>query len=300
MKFYMDTSNDSETEAYVAALTASVAHGTIATDARGHYTALAPYVLAPFTATLQRLTAGYVIRGFVFARLFVGLVLNAAAYAWYRRIGLGWLTCLVGLMVLSTSFGFALLMNGWELDKMIEPALFLVASVAAWNGRYRAVVPIAALAAANRETGVFVPLVAAAALARQHGELRSALTRWPVMACLGVCLAEVILFRLTGPPPPSVAWLLDLKLDRLVFVSGGLCLMPVLAVAFARAAPLDLRRLFLLIAPAWVALVLGIDRLDLGALLLTPLALVFVPVTLAGVERALQAPRQTTLPTPPA
>ena len=59
MKFYMDTSNDSETEAYIRALTTSATHGTIAADARGHYTALAPYVLWPFTATLQRVTAGY-------------------------------------------------------------------------------------------------------------------------------------------------------------------------------------------------------------------------------------------------
>ena len=33
MKFYMDTSNDSETEAYIRALTMSATHGTIAADA---------------------------------------------------------------------------------------------------------------------------------------------------------------------------------------------------------------------------------------------------------------------------
>lgn len=284
MKFYMDTSNDSETEAYIRALTISATHGTIAVDGRGHYTALAPYVLWPFTATLQRVTAGYEIRGFVFAKLFVGLVLNAAAYLWYRRIGLGWLTSLLGLILLSTSFAFALLIGGWELDKVIEPALFLLAAIAAWNGRYIALVGIAALAAANRETGIFVALVALAGLARETGGLRTAITRWPVWACVVVGAAEVAWFRSLVPTPTLVVFD-DLRLDRLVFVIGGMCLVPLLAVAWVRTAELDLRRLFYLVVPAWVALVLGIDRLDQGALLLTPLALVWVPVTLAAVEQ---------------
>ena len=112
-----------------------------------------------------------------------------------------------------------------------------------------------------------------------------------------VCAAEVAWFRLFVPTPTIVV-LDDLRLDRLVFVTGGMCLVPLLAVAWVRAAPLALRRLFYLVAPAWVALVLGIDRLDQGALLLTPLALLFVPVTLAAVEQALRAP--TELSAPPA
>ena len=295
MKFYMDTSNDSETEAYVGTLTTSVTHGTIAADARGHYTALAPYVLWPFTATLQRVTGAYAIRGFVFARLFLGAVLNVAAYAWYRRIGLGWLTSLLGLILLSTSFAFAQLINGWELDKVIEPALFLLAGLAAWNRRYLALLGIAALAAANRETGLFIPLVALAGLALEDGGLRSAITRWPVWACVIVCAAEVVWFRLFVPTPTLATWL-DLKLDRVVLVTGGMCLMPLLAVAWVHAAPAALRRLFYLVAPAWVALVLAIDRLDQGALLLTPLALLFVPVTLTGIEQAIRPPRELAAP----
>src|SRR5260370_40428091 len=85
MKFYMDNSNDSETEAYVGALIASATQGTISVDATGHYAALAPYVLWPFTTLLQPVTGAYQIRGYVFARLFLGAVLFAAAYVWCRR-----------------------------------------------------------------------------------------------------------------------------------------------------------------------------------------------------------------------
>jgi hypothetical protein len=295
MKFYMDNSNDSETEAYVSALIANATHETIPGDATGHYTALAPYVVWPFTATLQRVTGAYQIRGFVFARLFLGAALFALAYVWYRRVGLGWLTSLLGLILLSTSLAFALFIHGWELDKLIEPALFLLAAVAALNRNYLVLLGAAALAAANRETGVFVPLVALAGLARQDGGLRSAIKQWSLWACVIFCAAEVAWFRRFGPAPAVWVWA-DLDLDRLVYVTGGLCLLPLLAVAWVRAAPLAVRRMFYLVAPTWVAFVLATDRLEQGAALLTPLALLFVPVALAGVEQLARAPREFSTP----
>src|SRR5207244_5476545 len=124
------------TEAYVGALIASATHGTISVDATGHYAALAPYVLWPFTTLLQPVTGAYEIRGYVFARLLLGAVLFAAAYNWYRRVGLGWFASLLGLILLSTSFAFAGLIHGWELDKLIEPSLFLCAGIAAWHHRH--------------------------------------------------------------------------------------------------------------------------------------------------------------------
>jgi hypothetical protein len=288
MKFHMDNANDTETDGYVGALIASVSHATIPADATGHYTALAPYVMWPFTATLERVTGAYQIRGLVFALLSLAGLVYAAAYTWYRRIGLGWLTSLLGLILLSTSVAFAMLIRGWEIDKLIEPALFLLAAIAAWNRRYVLVLLIAALAAANRETGAFMPLVVLAAVAQQRGGLRPALTAWPVWACALVCAVEVAWFRHAGPSPTVNGFWRDLNLQRLVYVTGGLCLTPLLAVAWLRAAPLGLERL-LYATPGWVVFVLATDRLEQGALLLAPLALVWVPVSLAGVEQALQA-----------
>ena len=63
----------------------------------------------------------------------LGAVLFAAAYVWYRRVGLGWFTTLLGLVLLSTSFAFAGLIHGWELDKLIEPSLFLCAAIAEYG-----------------------------------------------------------------------------------------------------------------------------------------------------------------------
>jgi hypothetical protein len=284
MKFHMDNASDSETDAYVSALIASATHGPIMADATGHYTALTPYVMWPFTATLQRITGAYQIRGLVFALLFLGAALYAAAYAWYQRLGLGWFARLLALIVLSTSVVFALLIRGWEIDKLIEPALFLLAAIAAWDRRYIAVLPLAALAAANRETGIFIPVVVLAAMAHEHGGVRSALRRWPIWACALICAAEVVWLRRFGPTPTVGAFWEDLKLDRLAYVTGGLCLTPLLATAWAQAAPLPVRRLFYLVAPAWVLFVLATDRLEQGAVLLTPLALLWVPLTLQALE----------------
>ncbi len=288
MKFYMDNSNDSETEAYVNDLAVSASAWTVAADATGHYTALGPYFLLPFTAALEPVTGAYKIRGFVFARLVLGTALYGFAYVWYRRLGLSWLTALVGLMVLSTSLAFAELSRGWELDKYIEPVLFLVAGLAAWNRACVLLLGAAALAAANRETGIFVPLVALAGLAEQPGGLRSAIKSRQVWACVMICVLEVSVFRRVVPPETVLAWTTDVNLERLVYVTGGLCLAPLLAVLWVRSAPPSVRRLFLLVAPLWVALVLTTDRLEQGAALLAPLALLFIPVTLAGVEHLVQ------------
>jgi hypothetical protein len=285
MKFHMDNANDSETNAYVRGLVASYTQGTLSTDATGHYAALAPYVMWPFTQTLELIAGASEIRGLVFALLFLGAGVYGAAYVWYRCIGLGWFTSLVGLILLSTSLVFAMLTRGWEIDKLIEPALFLLAGIAAWNRRYIAVLGIAALAVANRETGAFVSVVALAGLAKQHGGLASALKHWRLWACVIVCAVEVAWFRRISPSPSVAIFWSDLKVDRLVYVVGGLCITPLLALAWVHTAPLTVRRLFYLLVPAWVAFVLATDRLEQGAVLLTPLALLFVPLTLAGVER---------------
>jgi hypothetical protein len=304
MKFHMDNANDSETQAYVGGLLASVERMSLSVDARGQYTALAPYVMWPFTATLQLVTGAYLIRGLVFSLVVLGVMLHAAAYAWYRRLGLGWLTSLVGLVVLSTGAAFALEIRGWEIDKLIEPTLFLLAALAAWDGRWVLFVGLAALAAANHQTGLFVPLLALAApdtgqsspprLAGPErrswrGQLgRRLRTGWAVWVSLAVCLAEVVWWSRLAGAPTVTPWL-DLVPEKLGSVLGGFCLVPLLALGSWRAAPPGLRWL-LCLTPVWVLFVLGTDRLEQGAVLLAPLALVWLPLSLLGVEQLIRAP----------
>jgi len=287
MRFYMDNSNDSETEGYVAMLIASVNTGSIAADGTGHYTSLAPYVIWPFTTVLRSLTGAYQIRGFVFAFLLLATVMYAAAYAWYRHLGLGWLTSLLGLVLLSTCAAFSLLIRGWELDKLLEPALFLTATLAAWRNLYWLMLGVAVLAVINRETGAFMALVAVAALWRQHPRLSLVISRWPVWASFVVCALGVAAFRAFGPlPTVSVAQAISANVtpDRLIYIIGGLCLLPLLATAWLRAAPEALQRLYLMLVPAWIVFVATTDRLEHGAVLLAPTALLFVPVALIGLE----------------
>jgi hypothetical protein len=290
MRFYMDNSNDSETEAYVAALLASAGRSSVAVDATGHYSALAPYVIWPFTTVLRPLTGVWVIRGFVFTYLLLALALYAAAYAWYRQVGLSWLTSLLGLVLLSTCVAFALLIRGWELDKLLEPTLFLAAALAGWRRRYVIMLALVGLAVLNRETGALIALVALAAVWREEGGFAGAITRWPVWVSLLVCVAGVALLRTFGPSPTlpiPEALQANLTLDRLVYVVGGLCLLPLFAPAWLRSAPVAVQRLFLLLAPVWLLLVLVTDRLEQGAVLLAPTALLLVPIALIGLQGAL-------------
>jgi hypothetical protein len=284
MKFHMDTANDSETHAYVGTLLWNVEHATATADATGHYTGLAPYLMWSLASLLGLVTRDYEVRGLVLTLFLLGIAVFGLAYAWYRRLGLSGLTSLLGLVLLSVSAAFAMLVHGWEIDKLIEPALFLLAALAAWSGRYVVFVVVAALAAANRETGVFIPLVALAALIEQRGGVRSALRQWPVWVAATVCVLEVVWLRSLLPLPSVRPWS-DLSLDRLVYVAGGVCLVPVLAVAWRAAASVGLRWLLYLLGPIWLVFVLATDHLEQGALLLAPLAVACIPITLAGLEQ---------------
>ncbi len=300
MKFYMDNSNDSETDAYAQALVDHALVASISSDPTGHATILAQYVLSPFALAFERVTGLYLIRGFVAARFVVDLALFAAAYVWYRRTGLGWFNALLGLVLLSISMAFALLIRGWELDKVLEPMLFLLAAVAAWNKRYVSLVVLATLAALNRETGVLMGLVALAAVADTRGRgLVDAARQWPVWLSLCVTLAIVVPVRVLGPQlvlSPAAALTANLNFPRIAYIVGGLCLLPIFAFAWLDSAPAALRRLFWLLVPAWLVLVLATAQLDQGSELLGVVALVFVPFSLLGASNLLQRQRVIALP----
>lgn len=281
MKFHMDTANDSETQAYVGGLLANAAHGTLATDATGQYTGLAPYVMWPFAANLELVTGAYLIRGLVFALLVLGVAFFGTAYAWWRSLGLAHVTALVGLVLLSTSAAFALQIRGWEIDKLLEPLLVLLAGLAAFHRRYVLFVIAAALAAANAETGIFVPFLVLLAP-------RDRKTGWVLGISLLICASLVLLLQRAAPPTHIPLWI-DTSPDQLVNIIGGLCLLPVIALACGRAAPMGVRLLLYAVVPVWVAFVLATHRLDQGAAFLAPLALVWLPVTLLQLELLVRA-----------
>jgi hypothetical protein len=286
MKFRMDNANDSETHAYVGGLVWSAQHATLSADATGHYAGLAAYGMWPVTGLLGLVTEAYEIRGLAVVLVGLSFLLYALGYVWWAELGLGWPTRLLGLALLSIALAFALLIRGWEIDKLIEPCLFLLAALCAWRGRFVAFVAIAALAAVNRETGAFMPLVAAAALIDQRGTLRAAASHWSVWLSAVVCLAIVVWLRTLLPLPAVRPWS-DLSLERLIYVGGGLSVLPVLAVAWRTAASSGLRWLLYVLSPVWLVYVLATDRLEQGMLLLAPLALVWLPISLAGLEQPL-------------
>jgi hypothetical protein len=291
MKFHMDTANDSETLAYVGGLLDSIGRGSLSTDATGQYAALAPYVMWPFTSALQPITGAYLIRGLVLSLLVLCTALNALTYVWLRTLGVTWLTSLVGLVLLSTSAAFAMQYRGWELDKLVEPILFLLAALAAWHRRWPVYVVFAALAAANRETGIFAPFVALVATEPNANAVRSLVKRPAFWLALGICGVEVVVLRSAGPAPNVTAWAYAAP-ARFVTVLGGLCLLPVLALALGRAAPIGLRWLLYAVTIPWVVVVLATEQVDQGLVLLAPLAVVWLPVTLLGVEALIRAPHR--------
>jgi hypothetical protein len=275
MKLHMDTSNDSETEAYVGSLIANAASGTISADDTGHYAVLAPYLMWPIAQLLQTLTGAYLIRGLVFAIVLLALAILTAAYVWYRTLSLGWFTSLVGLVLLSTSTAFAMQTRGWELDKLMEPVLFVLAGMAVWQRRWLIYLLVAVLAVANRDTGVLIVLI----------PLALAGAGWPFWASLVLCTVEMVFLRVVGPQLTIPPWAV---LYELVNSVGGLCLLPLLALLLGRTAERPIRRLLFWLTPAWFIFVVATDTFAQGAVLLAPAALVWLPVTLLAIEQAVR------------
>jgi hypothetical protein len=295
MKFHMDNANDSETQTYVASLIASARAGTLSSDATGQYAGLTPYLIWPLITLLQPITGAYFVRGLVFALLTLGIALNAGTYVWLRTLGVAWLTSLVGLVLLSTSAAFAMQLRGWELDKLLEPVLLLLVALAAWHRRWLAFVLFAALAAANRETGLFAPFVALVATEPPASALRTLVRRPAFWVALVLCAVEVVILRQLGPAPRVTPWAYATS-ARFINILGGLCLLPVLALALGRVAPVGLRWLLYGVTLAWVVVVLATEQVDQGVLYLAPLAVVWLPVTLLGVEALVRAPHRLTAP----
>jgi hypothetical protein len=289
MKFHMDNANDSETQTYVSSLVANVSNRSLSTDTTGQFAAFAPYVMWPFIALLQPITGAYLIRGLVLALFTLGVALNGLTYVWLRTLGVTWLTSLVGLVLLSTSAAFAMQFRGWELDKLVEPVLCLLAVLAAWHRRWPAYVVCATLAAANRETGIFVPFVALVATQPNSNPVRTLIGRPAFWLALAICAVEVAILRNVGPAPRAIPWAYATS-ERFVNVLGGLCLLPILALALGRAAPIGLRWLLYAVTVPWVVIVLATEQVDQGLLLLAPLAVVWLPVSLLGVETMIRAP----------
>jgi hypothetical protein len=153
----------------------------------------------------------------------------------------------------------------------------------------------AALAAANRETGIFAPFVALVATDQSENALRTLVKRPAFWVALAVCAVEALVLRELGPTPHVIPWAYATS-ARFINILGGLCLLPVLALALGRAAPTGLRWLLYGVTIVWVIFVLGTEQVDQGVLYLAPLSVVWLPVTLLGIEALIRAPHRLAAP----
>lgn len=289
MSFYMDISNDSETFRYGETLANAVTTGTIATDESGRYTVLTEYVVGPVVHLIGRAGSGAgALRGYTVVRFLQGLALFVSAYAFYKLIGLEWLTRLAGLTLLSISVTFSTLApgRGLELDKVFEAMFYLLASIALILGRQGWLVPISGLAALNRETAVLMPLLYLAAEAHDREALIRTLRSWRFILVLALSLgiAGALTVLSSGAALDATVFWRNLSPEALAYANGGFALLPLLALLWVRTAPSLLRRLFWTLTPGWILLGIFTEPVRYGAYLLAPTALLFIPITLLGVE----------------
>lgn len=304
MSFYMDTSNDSETTRYGTDLARAVATGSIPTDESGRYTLLTGYATGSIVQVVGAAGSGAApLRGYTVVRFLQGLALFASAYAFYRMLGLAWMTRLVGLMLLSISVTFGTLApdRAFELDKITEAILYLLAGIALLRGRPGWLIPLSVLAVLNRETGILMPLMYLAAQASGRERFLTAVRSWQflLMAALALSLAGVLIVMSGGVGLEGGIRSRGFSLETFTYANGGFALMPLLAALWVGSSPGLLKRLFWSLSPAWLILGLLTEPVRFGAYLLPANALLFIPIALLAVEaqvRWRQMPVQAGVP----
>ncbi|MBI2756382.1 MAG: hypothetical protein HYX52_06715 [Chloroflexi bacterium] len=292
---FTDYSNDSEVEAYSQALYAAVSSGRVL-QADG-WSALSD-VLAwlPMAAIRIAGSGAYLGKGFFAMRFFQCLVIFGLGNLYYRALGIRWGTRMAGLALLAWAIAYASYERGWELPSFTQAALFVSAGYLltipslsiGW------IAPLAFLAPFDGAAGLLLPWLALLRPGPWTPRDRRLLA--------GVAAIGLIPFGAlhAGEIAPAVAsagtlWASALRtlgrnLDPRTLASllAGLAFVPVLAFAWSRDTSPGLRRVLWALGPPWLAAALVIQPLGQGALLLPPVAAIFLPVVLTAVEAAVR------------
>jgi hypothetical protein len=239
--------------------------------------------------------------GFLGFRVLQNLAIFGLMWLFLRRLGFDWYASLFGLGLLAWGFTQALFHQAMSFNTYGDVAFYLAAALLILNRRWWWVVPLTVAAAVNRETSGLIPVMLMAMawpLGWRSEEGRRAL-RIGAIALAAFAATYGIVRLAVGPSfyieangQSAGLDLLDYNLTRgqtWDFVFQTLNVLPLLALVAWRRWPRELQAFGLAIVPAWITIHLFTSVLAESRLLLVPLALVFIPGTLAG----LREPRAT-------
>lgn len=242
--------------------------------------------------------------GFLSLRVIQNALLFVVAAAYYRKLGLSFGACLIGVNILAWGVTHALYDSDLSFNIYFDILFYLLAGLSILYHKPLAILPITVVAALNRETSGFIPFL----LLAHHYFCTPAVDRKSGTAWIGiVSLAAytAIFFGLrTLFGPQSLVTCYDHKLgldvlwynvSRLVTwhqLAATCAFIPVIAVWAIRKWPSTLRVFFWTAVPLWLAVHFVACIVAESRVVLVPFALVFVPGALFGCLAASSHPKE--------
>lgn len=233
---------------------------------------------------------------FILFRILQNLAIFSLCAVYYRRLGLGEARVLLGMSCLAWGMTNARYDSDLSLNTFSDMIFYLVAALLILARRDVWLVPLCVLAALNRETAGLIPLMALLHRVDASADQRSPRRFAPALLALAAFAATYFAVHWAiGPRPEFPSYpghqrgidTLLVNLHRrwtwsqLLATNGWL---PFLALAAFRRWPPGLRAFFWAVVPAWYAAHFAMSVVAETRLMLVPLAIVFVPGALLGLE----------------
>ena len=230
--------------------------------------------------------------GFVLFRTIQELGIFALGFLYLRKLGLGTVRSIIGLLAIFAATIIGLIETNWRLDDYTEVLLYILAGVLILYRRLAFVVLVTALAALNRETGMLIPLLPIGLLKWHSPGVR---TNAAIYRTVGICVAVFAAVRFTllwiEPGQDLSSRVVTDRLDGTLHVAGAyvyialaLGLVPLLAAIGLPLANSIVRCFFWLIVPVWFVTHWWGSVATTPISFLVPLALVLVPSSLCAAS----------------
>lgn len=223
-------------------------------------------------------------------RLLQNLIIFLLAAAWWRSLKLEGTRILIGLILLSWGMSYAFRDSDLDLSLYSGVIFLLAAALAAARKLDWWIPPLAAAASLNRESAFFIPLIYLACRADCISGDKKEKSKIFSVFILSLGISAVIFFglrRVYGWASLKHCWGNRAGLDTAVFnlthsltwakLMWTVNILPLLCFFTWRNWPRRLKRIGILIIPAWIIAGFCYQWLSETRLILVPLALLFVP-----------------------
>lgn len=261
------------------------------------YRVLAPFMVDYLIRFFRSLNTPYhLATSFILFRVVQDTAIFILSYVYYRKLGSSrWMTFL-GMLILAFGMGTSHYDSDFQFNTFFDVIFYLLAGLAILDRRLWLVVPITILAAFNRETSGLIPVMVLAATVLSKGILPwkrgvgVAVLCLVVYAAIWKCLrviypGQAVIVAYDHPPGLPLLWYNISRSVTWINLAYTLNLAPFISLFGVWYSRFELKAFFIAIVPIWFVVHALSSVMAETRLFLVPLAIVFVPATLAAISQ---------------